>query len=110
MEQSPLEYFIENLQISSERRLSVYDRLCELAVSQYNLDQRGRKMDFKDRCQFFFRWWFQNKSKMFFYSSYSEIGRLCKIDHATVIHHVRVRTPSLDFEDNTACIKDFLES
>lgn len=109
-EKTEIEAFIDRLTISSEKRLSAYDKLCELAVSQYNLDKRNRDMDFKDKCQYFYQWWHRNKAKMFFYVSYSEIGRLCKQDHATVIHHVRNRKPSANFEENTACIKDFLES
>jgi hypothetical protein len=109
-EKTELEAFIERLQQSQDKRLSAYDKLCELAVSQYDLDKRNRKMDFKDMCQYFYQWWFRNKDKMFYYNSYTRIGELCKNDHATVIHHVRNRKPSANFEENTACIKDFLES
>lgn len=88
--------------------LSTHDRLCELAVSSYELYERNRKAELKDRVQFFLRWWFDNRDYMNVYKTFDKIASLLKIDHATVIHHVRRRKPTMNYGDNTKCIKDFL--
>lgn len=90
---------------------SDYDKLCELVVFQYGLTNRTREMNFLDKVTFFCHWWFNNKNKMHKYRSSVAIGRLLGgRDHASVFHHINVRTPTANYQENTECIKDFLES
>jgi hypothetical protein len=87
-----------------------YDRLLELAVSSYNLDERTRKMDQKDRVQFIIKWWLKNKKKFKKYTNTEKIAGLLKIKHSTVVHHYTYRKKSRIYEEETRCIKDFIES
>jgi hypothetical protein len=89
---------------------STYDLLAELAVSSYDLDKKSRKADLKDKVQYFVKWWFSEKKKMKKYKSSTAIGKLLKKDHATILHCLHRRKPTIDFDFNTACIKDFLKS
>jgi hypothetical protein len=88
--------------------LNTYDKLCELAVSSYELNQRNRNAALKDRCQYFLLWWMSNRKYMKYYVSYMKIGELLGINHATVIHHVSKRKPTHFYSENIKCIKDFL--
>lgn len=87
-----------------------YDRLLELATSSYNLDKKSRKMGQKDRVQFIVIWWMSNKNKFVKYNTTTKLGILLNIDHATVIHHYKRRKASRLYEEETKCIKDFIES
>jgi hypothetical protein len=87
-----------------------YDRLLELVVSSYNLDKKTRKMGQKDRVQFVLVWWNQNKDKFRKYNTTTRVGALLNIGHATVIHHYAYRKMSSIYEEETKCIKDFIES
>jgi len=90
---------------------SSFDRLCELAVSAYDLDSANRKQDLKDRLHFFILWWNSNANKMKVYRRYTDLARLVKKrDHSMVHYYLEKRVKSLNFEYNTADIKDFLES
>ena len=88
--------------------LNSYDKLCELAVSSYSLDSKYRGAELKDRVQYFLLWWLHNKKNMKYYISYSKIGQLLGIGHATVIHHISHRKPTVNYNANILCIKDFL--
>lgn len=101
------------------KKFTGFDHVCELAVQNYLLDSKSRKQALKDQVHYFLLWWKKNKRYMKKYTSTINIGALLKIDHSNVIHYTgRVnepdsigdRKPSLNFEDNTKCIKDFLES
>jgi hypothetical protein len=87
-----------------------YDRLIELAVSSYNLGKKTRKMGQKDRVQFIVLWWRDNKEKFFRYNTTTKVGALLNIDHATVVYHYKSRKKSRIYEEETRCIKDFIES
>lgn len=87
-----------------------FDKIAELAVSSYNLDEKTRYIEHMDQVNFFILWWQKNKGKFNTYFTASAIGRLLKKDHATVLHHCRHRKPSINYKENTSCIKDFLES
>jgi len=87
-----------------------YDRLLELAVSSYNLDKKTRKMAQKDRVQFTLIWWEKNKKKFKKYTTTCRVGSLLNINHATVVHHYTSRKKSRIYEEETKCIKDFIES
>lgn len=89
---------------------SSYDLLAELAVSSYELDRKSRKAELKDKMQYFIKWWFSEKSKMKKYNTSVKIGELLKKDHATVLHSLKRRKPTIDYDFNTACIRDFLKS
>lgn len=88
--------------------LNSYDKLCELAVSSYELDQKYRGAGLKDRVQYFLLWWLHNKKYMKYYNSYVRIGQLIGVGHATVIHHISHRKPTANYNANIICIKDFL--
>lgn len=88
--------------------LNTYDKLCELAVSSYELQQRNRNSVLKDRCQYFLLWWMKNRKNMKYYVTYTKIGELLGINHATVIHHVSKRKPTAMYNENIKCLKDFL--
>lgn len=89
---------------------STYDILAELAVSSYELDRKSRKAELKDQMQFFIKWWNSEKSKMKMYNTSVKIGQLLKKDHATVLHSLKHRKPTIFYDINTACISDFLKS
>lgn len=89
---------------------STYDILAELAVSSYELDKKSRKSELKDQMQYFIKWWFSEKNKMKKYNTSVKIGKLLKKDHATVLHSLKRRKPTIFYDINTACISDFLKS
>jgi hypothetical protein len=99
-----------------EKTFTPYDNLCELAVQNYNLNERRRQQDFKDQLHYFLIWWEKHKVLMRKYKSKSAIGGLVDKDHGTIIHYIGTknkpgaRKPSSNFEKNVECIKDFLES
>lgn len=87
-----------------------YDRLLELVVSSYQLDKTTRKMGQKDRVQFTILWWDKNKNKFKKYDTTIKLGVLLDIDHSTVVYHYKKRKKSRIYEEETQCIKDFIES
>jgi hypothetical protein len=89
---------------------TVFDLLCEMAVSSYYLSKKSRKADLKDRMQFFILWWKNNKKKMNKYNSTTALGGLLGCDHSTVLHYIHRRKPTMFYNDNTRCINDFLNS
>ena len=107
--ESPWDSFIERSLID-DRTMSSYDLLIELAVSTYHLGRRSREMGLKDRCQFLFKYWHKHQSKMKYYTSLEKIGKLCGLDHSSVHHSIYDRKPTINYKENTACLKDFLES
>lgn len=90
--------------------ITSYDLLCDLAISSYGLDEKRRHSDLKDMVQYFCLWWEFNKRKMKRYKTLESIGAALSIDHATVLHHIRRRKPTIDFDKNVSCLKDFLNS
>jgi|LauGreDrversion4_2_1035121.scaffolds.fasta_scaffold50222_3 hypothetical protein len=89
---------------------TAYDILAELAVSSYNLDKKHRKAELKDRCQCFIIWWNKNKHLMNKYKSLHSVGELMNKNHATIIHQLKRRKPTIMYDINTRCINDFLNS
>ena len=89
---------------------SSYDVLAELAVSSYELDRKNRKSELKDMVQYFIKWWYSERKKMKKYNTSVAIGKLLNKDHATVLHSLKKRKPTLYYDENTACIRDFLKS
>jgi len=87
-----------------------YDLLCEMVISSYALNEKRRHMDLKDRVTYFLKWWQENKNKMLKYKTTTSIGKLLDCDHTTVLHHIHKRKISRDYNKNTSCIKDYLES
>jgi chromosomal replication initiation ATPase DnaA len=94
----------------SEGKSSSYDTLAELAVSSYMLKSRSRKAELKDQVFCFIHWWMENKKKMVKYNSTIALGALLGRDHSTVIHYIHKRKPTLLYEHNVRCIRDFLYS
>ena len=88
--------------------VTVYDRLCELAINSYELNKVDRTASLKDKLQYFILWWFNNRGRMKAYNRYSKIAKLLNKNHATIVHHIRRRKPTLFYDINTECIKDFL--
>jgi hypothetical protein len=89
---------------------TVFDVLCEMAVSSYYLTKKSRKEDLKDRMQFFILWWNTNKDKMYAYKTTTALGGLLHCDHSTILHHIHKRKPTIMYKKNTKCINDFLNS
>jgi len=87
-----------------------YDLVAELAVSSYNLDVKGRKEKMIDMKQCLVKWWEGNNKKFYKYRSMTNISKLLKCHHTTVNHLQKHRIPSLRYNENTECIKDFLTS
>jgi len=112
IETSPWEAWIVNhLEDSPTKKTTSYDLLLEIAVSSYDLKRKFRGMDFQDVVQFACRWWFKNKAFMKKYDTYARVGALMGgKDHATIHAHVHRRIPTANYDLNTQCIKDFLES
>jgi hypothetical protein len=93
-----------------EHTMSVYDKLAELAVSSYDLSRKCRKAELKDQCQYFLKWWDANRSRMVKYKTYVEISELLKKNHTTAVHAVHHRKPTLSYDENVQCLRDFLRS
>lgn len=88
----------------------LFDKLCELAVTNYTLDSKSQNQDLKDRMHFFILWWGDNKSKSEKYYSSAAMDKLLKKKHGTTYHYLNRRKKSYRYEENTECIRDFLES
>ncbi len=87
-----------------------YDVILELAVSSYDLDVRSKKEERVDNKHYLIYWWTENIEKFQRYKTLSSIASLLKVHHASINHLQKHRVPSLRFEDNVECIKDFLNS
>ena len=95
-----------------------YDKLCELAVSTYQLNNRNRDPNRLDLITFFLIWWDKNKRFMKKYNSLKSIGEhLGGRSHRTVLFHLNAfsdqyegRKVSSYYKQNVECIRDFLES
>jgi hypothetical protein len=90
--------------------MSMLDKLLELAVNSYDVGTKSRKMDIIDRKHFLVLWWEEHKDYFTKYHTLTSLGILINIDHATVIHYKKRRKKSRLFNDNTKCIRDFLNS
>ena len=82
-----------------------YDRLLRLAVDKYNLNRRSRRSIIVDQRQFLLQWWDKNIREFKEIKTldqaavelgYSGIGK-----HATVIHLIDKRTPTIKYKENT---------
>jgi hypothetical protein len=82
-----------------------YDRLLRLAVDKYNLNRRSRRSIIVDQRQFILKWWDKNIREFKEIKTldqaavelgYSGIGK-----HATVIHLIDKRIPTINYEENT---------
>jgi len=109
-ELTPWENWILNNELKPDSSAALFDKLCDLVVTNYNLDSDSRKSDLKDRVHFFVEWWLENKEKSKRYRSKRSIDRLLKKKHGSVYNYLEKRTKTLNYEENTKCIKDFLES
>jgi len=101
----------------SDNTAAIFDKLCDLAVTNYNLDDKNREMNFLDLITFFCLWWKENKNSMGKYKTQESIAILLKRDRTSIIHHLNAfekdkygRKVSNNYEKNIVCIKDFLES
>lgn len=86
------------------------DKIAELAVSSYNLDTKGRYEECMDRKHCFIMWWDQNRSRFKKYYTVTSLAKLLKMNHSTIIHHMRYRKKSFRFDSNVKCLLDFLTS
>lgn len=87
-----------------------YDVVLELAVSSYDLDVRSKKEKRVDNKHYLIEWWTGNIEKFQKYKTLSSIASLLKVHHASINHLQKHRVPSLRFDENVECIKDFLNS
>jgi len=87
---------------------SDYDITAELTVAQFDLDLPNRTVNFIDIKQYFTKWWFDNRSQFVRYKTYMAFAELLKLHHATVIHLVKRRKASYNYDDNIKNIKEFL--
>lgn len=109
-------YWINSNTPIKDQEGTTLDTLVELCVSSYNLKSKSRKANLKNQVHFFLEWWKEHRHLMKKYRNQSRIGRHLGIDHATVSHYIgRAGKPGLrkktaDFEENTKCINDYLNS
>jgi hypothetical protein len=87
-----------------------YDYLLELAITNYNLAKKTRKMGHIDRTHYIIMWWHKHKHRFLKYNTTIKLGMALDIHHATVIHYYKRRKISRIYEEETKCIKDFIES
>lgn len=87
-----------------------YDVVLELAVSSYDLDVRSKKEKRVDNKHYLIEWWTGNIEKFQKYKTLLSIASLLKVHHASINHLQKHRVPSLRFDENVECIKDFLNS
>lgn len=87
-----------------------YDYLLELAINSYSLMKKSRKMGHIDRVHYIVMWWYKHKNKFKKYNTTIKLGIALEIHHATVIHYYKRRKISRIYEEETKCIKDFIES
>ena len=104
------ETWIEREPTFPESSGSIYDKLCDLAVTNYNLTLESKEEDHADRIQFFILWWCKNKFKMKVYLKKGDVAKLLKRSYAIPNYYQKIRKPSADYDINTECLKDFLES
>lgn len=95
---------------NSKEKDIYYDKMLEMVIDSYDLRNRTRKMGQKDRMQFVIVWWLKNKTKFTKYDTVVKVAKLFEVDHATIIHHYTRRKSSRLYEEETKCIKDFIES
>jgi len=87
-----------------------YDVILELAVSSYDLDLRSRKEGVVDNRHYLVKWWTENIEKFQRYKTLDSLAKTLKLHHSSINHLQKHRIPSLRFEENVECIKDFLNS
>lgn len=87
-----------------------YDYLLELAITNYNLAKKTRRMGHIDRIHYIIMWWHKHKHRFLKYNTTIKLGIALDINHATVIHYYKRRKKSRIYEEETQCIKDFIES
>jgi len=90
--------------------MSMLDKLLELVVNSYDVGTKSRKMDIIDRKHFLVLWWKQNQDYLNKYQTMTSVAELIGVNHATVNHYEKHRKKSRLFNDNTDCIRDFLNS
>lgn len=94
----------------TQREKTEYDAIIELAVSSYQLNTRNRKEIMIDNKHYLVTWWAENIDRFKKYKTLMSLGDLLKVHHATINHLQKHRKPSLRYEENVECIKDFLNS
>ena len=87
-----------------------YDYLLELAIISYSLMKKTRKMGHIDRVHYIVIWWHKHKNKFKKYNTTIKLGIELEIHHSTVIYYYKRRKKSRIYEEETKCIKDFIES
>jgi len=90
--------------------MSMLDKLLELVVNSYDVGTKSRKLDIIDRKHFLVLWWYEHQDYFDKYYTMTSFGNLINVDHATIYHYKKNRKKSRLFNDNTKCIKDFLNS
>jgi hypothetical protein len=63
-----------------------------------------------DRKHFLVLWWKDNQDYMNKYRTMTSLALLIDVDHSTINHYEKHRKKSRLFNDNTDCIRDFLNS
>lgn len=88
-----------------------YDDLIEATIKRFSLDVKSRKMEFCDMKQQFVIYCYEllNKKLLKKHKSMSSISRLMKQDHATSLHLLRKRKPTLKFDENVKELNKFLK-
>jgi hypothetical protein len=90
--------------------MSAHDRLLEMAIDSYGIRDKNRKMEIIDRKHFLVLWWKKNQDYLNKYNTMTSLARLINVNHATINHYDKHRKKSRLFNDNTDCIRDFLNS
>jgi hypothetical protein len=89
---------------------SAHDRLLEMAIDSYGIRNKHRKMELIDRKHFLVLWWKKNKDHLNKYNTMTSLARLIQLNHSTINHYEKHRKKSRLFNENTDCIRDFLNS
>jgi hypothetical protein len=104
------EEWIHDRETEMAREEYDYDKLLELAVSSYNLDDRCRILSVIDRKHHLITWWMNNRRNFTRYYTYQSVGDLMNLNHSTIIHYMARRKKSFSYESNVESLEDFLSS
>lgn len=87
-----------------------FDDFAEIIVDYFNLRFKSREMPLMDAKNYFILWWYENQQNFIKYKTATSMGKLLNMNHATILHHMKHRKPSLKFNLHTKNIEEFVNS
>ncbi len=87
-----------------------FDDFAEIIVDYFNLRLKSRELHLMDTKNYFILWWHKNQYKFIKYKTATSISKLLNMHHATILHHMNHRKPSLKFNLHTKNIEEFVNS